>query len=153
VKGFEIGYRQVFDFLPGLLSGFGAEASYTYTSSNANYANAVTGVSYGLAGLSKNSYSAVGFYEKGPIQTRIAYTWRDRFLQVASGRNGDPEYFAPYGQLDASVSLAVTSNVSLTAEALNLTDTNEFIYSTVESRTKEYRTTGRRYAFGARVRF
>ncbi len=153
VKGVEIGYRQVFDFLPGLFSGFGAEASYTYTSSNANYANAVTGVSYGLAGLSKNSYSAVGFYEKGPIQTRVAYTWRDRFLQVASGRNGDPEYFAPYGQLDASVSLALTSNVSLTAEALNLTDTNEFIYSTVESRTKEYRTTGRRYAFGARVRF
>lgn len=153
VKGFEIGYRQVFDFLPGLLSGFGTEASYTHTSSDANYSNAVTGVSYGLEGLSKNSYSLVGFYEKGPIQTRLAYTWRDRFLQVASGRNGDPEYFDAYGQLDGSISFALTSNISLMAEALNLTDSNEFIYSTVESRTKEYRTTGRRYAFGARVRF
>ncbi|HEU4960618.1 MAG TPA: TonB-dependent receptor [Sphingomonas sp.] len=153
VKGFEIGYRQAFTFLPGVLSGLGAEASYTYVDSTAHYENAVTGVSYGLEGLSPNSYTLVGFYEKGPAQARLAYTWRDRFLQVANGRNGDPEYFDAYGQLDASVSYAITDNLTLMVDALNLTDSNEFIYSTTPDRTKEYRTTGRRYTFGVRARF
>ncbi|WNO52388.1 TonB-dependent receptor [Stakelama saccharophila] len=153
VKGVEVGYRQTFDFLPGAFSGLGAEASYTYVDSTANYANDVTGVRYGLEGLSPNSYTLVGFYEKGPVQARVAYTWRDRFLQVANGRNGDPEYFDAYGQLDASLTIALTDNLSLTANALNLTDSNEFIYSTTTDRTKEYRTTGRRYSLGVRARF
>jgi len=153
VKGFEVGYRQTFAFLPGLFSGLGAEASYTYVDSDADYANTVTGVRYGLAGLSKNSYTAVGFYEKGPVQARVAYTWRDKFLQVQQGRNGDPEYFAAYGQLDASLTLGLTKSISLTVDGINLTDSNEFIYSTTPDRTKEYRTTGRRYTFGVRARF
>ncbi|HVI99008.1 MAG TPA: TonB-dependent receptor [Sphingomonas sp.] len=153
VKGFEIGYHQVFDFLPGPFDGLGAEASYTYAKSNAHYVNDVTGVSYGLEGLSKNSYTLVGFYEKGPLQARAAYTWRGGFLQVASGRNGDPEYFDSYGQLDASISYAITDNITVMVDALNLTDEDEFIYSTTRDRTKEYRTVGRRYSAGVRFRF
>jgi iron complex outermembrane recepter protein len=153
VKGIEVGYRQVFSDLPEPFDGLGAQASFTYVKSNANYSNAVNGASYGLQGLSKYSYSLVGFYEKDAIQLRLAYTWRDKFLQVASGRNGDPEYFDSYGQLDASASYDVTENFAITLEALNLTDEDEFIYSTTPDRTKEYRTTGRRYAAGVRVRF
>src|SRR3546814_17483452 len=33
VKGFEVAYQQTYDFLPGLLSGLGASASYTYIES------------------------------------------------------------------------------------------------------------------------
>ncbi|WP_252180988.1 TonB-dependent receptor [Azospirillum sp. B4] len=153
VKGLEVGYRQVFDMLPGPFDGLGGQASFTYVESDAKYANVVSGASYGLQGLSKYSYSLVAFYEKHGIQARLAYTWRDRFLQVASGRNGDPEYFDAYGQLDASLSYDLTENISLTLEGLNLTDENEFIYSTTPDRTKEYRTTGRRYAAGVRVKF
>ncbi len=153
VKGIEVGYRQVFSMLPTPFDGLGGQASFTYVKSNANYTNAVSGANYGLQGLSKYSYSLVGFYEKDDIQLRLAYTWRDKFLQVASGRNGDPEYFDAYGQLDASASYDITENFAVTVEALNLTDENEFIYSTTTDRTKEYRTTGRRYAAGFRVRF
>ncbi len=153
VKGLEIGYRQAFDNLPSPFDGLGAEASYTYVSSDANYENELTGVSYGLEGLSENSYSLVGFYEKGPVQARLAYTYRDPFLQVAFGRNGDPEYFDEYQQLDGSFSFAVTDNFTVSVDALNLTDENEFIYSTTPDRTKEYRTTGRRFMVGVRANF
>jgi len=153
VKGLEVGYRQVFENLPAPFDGLGGQASFTYVESNANYSNAVSGASYGLQGLSKYSYSLVGFYERDALQLRLAYTWRDKFLQVASGRNGDPEYFDAYGQLDASASYDVTENFAITLEALNLTDENEFIYSTTSDRTKEYRTTGRRYSAGVRVKF
>jgi len=153
VKGIEIGYRQVFDFLPSPFDGFGAEASYTRVTSDADFANAVTGVNYGLEGLSENSYSLTGFYEKGPLQARLAYTYRDNFLQVAFGRNGDPEFFDDYDQLDGSISYEVNDNFTLMLEALNLTDSDEFIYSSTTDRTKEYRTTGRRFTVGFRVRY
>jgi len=153
VKGFELGYRQVFNQLPAPFDGLGVQTSFTYAESNANYTNTVANVSYGLEGLSKYSYSLVGFYEKGKVQARVAYTWRDKFLQVASGRNGEPEYFDSYGQLDVGASYNVTSNFTVFVDGLNLTDTEEFIYSVTPNRTKEYRTTGRRVAAGVRMRF
>jgi iron complex outermembrane receptor protein len=153
VKGFELGYRQVFGHLPAPFDGLGVQTSFTYAESNANYANTVANVSYGLEGLSKYSYSLVGFYEKGRVQARVAYTWRDKFLQVASGRNGEPEYFDSYGQLDVGASYNVTDHFTVFVDGLNLTDEEEFIYSVTPDRTKEFRTTGRRVAGGVRVRF
>lgn len=154
VKGFEIGYRQSFDnWLPAPFDGFGVQTSFNYTDSNANYTNTVANVSFGLEGLSKYSYSLVGYYEKYGIQARLAYTYRDKFLQVASGRNGEPEYFDAYGQLDASVSYDLTDNFTIYTDVINLNDAKEFIYSVSPDRTKEYRMTGRRVSAGVRVRF
>lgn len=154
VKGFEIGYRQSFDnWLPAPFDGFGIQASYNYTDSNAQYRNAVANVSFGLEGLSKNSYSLVGFYEKYGVQARVAYTYRDNFLVLASGRNGEPEYFDAYGQLDVSLSYDIGKNFTVFADAINLNNAKEFIYSVSEDRTKEYRKTGRRVSAGVRVRF
>ena len=154
VKGFEIGYRQSFEnWLPAPFDGFGVQTSFNYTSSNAQYRNAVANVTFGLEGLSEYSYSLVGFYEKYGIQARAAYTYRDNFLQVASGRNGEPEYFDAYGQLDASLSYDIGSHFTVFVEGINLNNAKEFIYSVTENRTKEYRKTGRRVSGGVRVRF
>lgn len=153
VKGFEVGYRQMFNNLPAPFDGLGVQTSFTYADSDANYTNTVANVSYGLEGLSKYSYSLVGFYEKGPIQARMAYTWRDKFLAVASGRNGEPEYFDAYGQLDVGASYDVNDKFTVFVDGLNLTDEEEFIYSVSPDRTKEFRTTGRRVSAGVRLRF
>jgi TonB-dependent receptor len=153
VKGFEVGYRQAFSGLPAPFDGLGVQTSFNFTDSNAKYENAVANVSFGLEGLSKYSYSLVGFYEKYGVQARVAYTWRDNFLQVASGRNGEPEYFDAYGQLDAGLSYEVTPNFTIFADAINLNNAKEFIYSVSPDRTKEYRQTGRRLSGGVRVRF
>ena len=153
VKGFEVLYRQAFDNLPYPWNGLGAQASFAFTDSDAEYFNAVTNLRFGLEGLSKYSYSLIGYYEEGPIQARLAYTWRDGFVQTASGRNGEPEYFDAYGQLDAGFSYEITDNYSVYLDAINLTDEDEFLYSVTPNRTKEFRTTGRRVSAGLRVRF
>ncbi len=154
VKGFEVGYRQSFDnWLPAPFDGFGVQTSFNYTESNANYTNTVANVSFGLEGLSKYSYSLVGFYEKYGLSARAAYTYRDNFLQLASGRNGEPEYFDAYGQLDVSLSYDIGTHFTVFADAINLNNAKEFIYSVSENRTKEYRQTGRRVSAGVRVRF
>jgi outer membrane receptor protein involved in Fe transport len=129
------------------------QANYTYTASNANYANQVTGSSYGLEGLSKNSYSLVGFYEKYGVQARVAYSWRDRYLVQASGRNGLPLYSNSYGQVDASLMYDINAHLTLSLNALNLSNAKEFTYSDVPEQVFGYRLTGRRYLVGLRAKF
>ena len=154
VKGAELSYRTLFKGLWAPLDGFGTQLSYTYTSSNASYSNAAkNAASYSLQGLSKNSYTAVGFYEKGPLQLRVSYTWRDHYLVAPQTQTGVPEFSDKYDQLDAGIQVSVTNNVILTADATNLTNSKEFHYANVISNTQEYRRVGRRYSAGVRVRF
>jgi len=110
-------------------------------------------VNYSLQGLSKNSYTVVGFYEKGPLQLRASYTWRDRYLFVPQTQTGVPEFSDSYKQLDAGIQVSLTDNFILTADATNLTNSKEFHYANVALNTQEYRRVGRRYSAGVRVRF
>jgi TonB-dependent receptor len=106
VKGFELGYNQSFDFLPGLLSGFGIASNFTYVdsstkvdtsslqSNSAAYVSAngvdTNGAIFGrlpLEGLSKYSYNLTGYYERGIISIRLAYNWRSKYL-LATNVNG-----------------------------------------------------------------
>jgi iron complex outermembrane receptor protein len=154
VNGLELSYQTVFDNLPAPFDGFGTQISYTYTDSDADYTNpAIESAHYTLQGLSHNSYTVVGFYEKGPLQARLSYTWRDEYLVAPQTQTGVPEFADKYDQLDAGVQFNVSPNVILTAEAINLTDSYEFHYANVIQNTQQYRTVGRRYAVGVRMRF
>ena len=80
-----------------------------------------------LQGLSKNSYNLIGMYEKGPIQMRIAYNWRDKYVLPTAG-NGTgalPVYVEPYGQLDGSISYNVTSHAVLQFEVRNILNSEQ----------------------------
>ena len=139
IKGFEIAYQQTFDFLPGLLSGLGLIANYTFIDSQGlpnsflqsdtvgtNKPPPVTGAgSMPLAGLSKHNYNLAGFYEKGPVSFRLAWSWRSEWLLTARDVIYPyyPIYNAPAGQLDASLFLSVHKNLKLGVQAVNLTNT------------------------------
>lgn len=123
IRGAEVGYQQFFDFLPGLWSGLGVQANYTYI--DAVSPTSVAGVTTTLPGLSKNSYNLIGIYEKGPVSARLAYNWRSQFYQtVYSGATAalaaNPIFFRGYGWLDASITYAVTEQLSLYAQGSNL---------------------------------
>src|SRR3546814_2164515 len=55
--------------------------SYTIVNGDATYDNTQpsTVAQFALTGLS-DSANAVAFYDKGPIQARVAWNWRDKFL-------------------------------------------------------------------------
>src|SRR4051812_45439608 len=155
VNGLELSYQTVFKHLPAPFDGLGTQISYTYTDSDADYSNPASpgAAHYTLTGLSHNSYTVVGFYEKGPLQARLSYTKRDQYLFAPQTQTGVPEFVDSYDQLDAGVQYSVTPNVILTADAINLTDSYEFHYANVIQNTQEYRTVGRRYSVGIRMRF
>jgi TonB-dependent receptor len=133
IKGFEVAYQQAFDFLPGLLSGFGINANYTYIDSSGLPNSFLNGGGVAntspvppgklpLEQLSKHNFNLSAFYEKGPISVRAAYNWRSRFLLTAS--DVIFPYFsifnAPSGQLDGSVFFSVTPQIKIGVQGVNL---------------------------------
>lgn len=135
-------------------SGFGVSANYTKVNSGLTYDNYVIGEQFALEGLS-DSANLVGFYDKDKWQVRAAYNWRDEFLAARFDGSGlpNPVYTEAYGQLDLSIGYQWTETLSLSLEAINLTNEiqrqhgrqkNEIIYATQ---------TGPRYMLGLRYTF
>ncbi|MGJ8693807.1 MAG: TonB-dependent receptor [Thalassotalea sp.] len=163
VSGYEIAGLHYFDYLPGWLSGFGVQANYTYTSSEDKQAIAemlfqdgVVGAGGGLEGFSENAYNLIAFYEKDEFQARLAYNWRDDFLAARQGprSNGQlAEHVEAYGQFDFSASYDVNENLTVSFEAINLTDENILEYADIRERVTLVQYSGVRYQLGVSAKF
>ncbi|NHN39791.1 TonB-dependent receptor [Pseudomaricurvus alcaniphilus] len=160
ITGVELSALHYFDYLPGFWSGFGVQANYTWAESEDKNADPVglDGVAEpgsGLEGFANNSYNLIAFYDKEGFQARLAYNWRDDFLQFRTGARsgGLPEHVAAYGQLDFSMSYDINENFTLSAEAINLTDERTFEYVDVEERLSLLQYAGPRFKVGLRMSF
>jgi iron complex outermembrane receptor protein len=177
LKGIEVGFQSQLKFMPGFLSNLGVQANYTYVDSNIEYplANAVGAptVTQPLVNLSKHSANGTLYYEDKIFSLRGSVAYRSGYLTNVPGRNGvapgpGPVFDANSGQptfndvegthstinVDMSSSVKVTENVSLTFEAINLTD--EYVDQYIDSaadRLSVYHHTGRQFYFGARFKF
>lgn len=165
LKGFELAYQQTYDFLPGLLSGLGSQLTYTYVDAG-DFNNSTVGAEQSpfaqgqpLAGVSKHTVNAVVFYEKGPLSARAAYNWRSEFLQTPRDVifPFSPIYGESTGQLDASVFFALTDNIKLGVQGVNLLDevtrTSQVIDFDGTRVTRSAFRNDRRYTFVARFDF
>ena len=159
IKGFEIGGNTFFDFLPGWLSGFGAQANFTYVDSKAPSPDATDNegnqLFVPLEQLSKYSYNLIGFYDKGPISARLAYNWRSKYVVTTRGNGSGnlPIFNAARGQLDASLTYTVTPNFALTVDGVNLTDTENRTYYGIPSRPQSSVLNDRRISITARLTY
>jgi iron complex outermembrane receptor protein len=159
VKGAEVGYQHFFDFLPGLLSGFGIQANYTYVDSNVSNPFATAGsnipTQVPLEKLSKHNYNLIGLYEKGPLTARLAYNWRSSYLDqtTGAGANGIPQYAKPYASLDASISVNVTDHVAVSADAVNLTNRMNVTYIGTAAQPLQYQLNDRRFGLSLRATY
>ncbi|MFC3101626.1 TonB-dependent receptor [Altererythrobacter lauratis] len=171
IKGFEIAYQQTFDFLPGLLSGLGTSANYTFIKSSGlpntflnggNLPNnsTVPPGNLPLEQLSKHNANVTVFYESGPLSMRAAYNWRSRFLLTAS--DVIFPYFSifnePTGQLDASIFYAILPNVRIGVQGVNLTNevtrtTQAYTGNPDQLAPRSYFMNDRRFSFILRGQF
>jgi len=134
-RGIELSGQYTFTGLPAPLDGLGVQANLSFVAPDAT------------------TYNVVGFYEKGPLQARIAYNYRQGYRQTEQGNRGQPVDVAAYGIWDASLNYALTPNVTLFAQGLNLFNEKTFLYSVYKERTITYETYGPRYALGVRANF
>ena len=118
LEGVELGYRQFYDFLPGLLSGFGLEANFTYMTGEQT---SPAGVTTPFLGQSKTSYNLVGLYERQAIYARVAYNWRSKFLAESPYRSTGRElYVAALKTVDASLGYHVNKQMTVSIDVNNL---------------------------------
>ena len=103
-------------------TGFGTILNYTIVDGSARFNNALNPNEgqFALPGLS-DSANAVLYYDKGGLQARVAYNWRDEFYSSTPNNAFDPVYVEAYGQVDASASYEVIPGVTAFVEAINLT--------------------------------
>jgi len=147
VDGWEIAAQHTFD------SGFGLIANATLVDSDAELDNADITQVFAVTGLS-DSLNFVAFYENGPFQGRIAYNWRDTFLQKLSQGAGDGvTYVEDYSQWDASASFDVTEQVTVFVEGINLTEEYTHSRGRFANQLLDIVDSGRRISFGIRGSF
>ena len=128
IKGFEVGYQQTYSFLPGLLSGLGIEANYTFVEPS-TFPNAVTepryaGLELPLQQLSRHTYNFSVFYERDRLSARLAYNWRNGFLLTPRDDVNpfSPIFNASTGQLDGSIFYTLNDNWKIGVYGANLLD-------------------------------
>jgi TonB-dependent receptor len=146
VDGFEFAIQHNFWH-----TGFGTILNYTIVKGNRNYDNSLpASVSqFAITGLS-DSANAVLFYDKNGLQARAAYNWRKGYLS-SSGVN--PFYIDTYGQLDVSASYAITKNISVFFEGINVNSENRSGHARADSNVGFVTKQGPRYSGGARITF
>lgn len=169
VQGIELGYQQVFDFLPDAWSGLGVAANYTYADSEQPNLNP-------LLQISKNTYNAQVFWEYEAFQVRLAYNFRDRFLDTeeetrvanvgarALNDSTNDETADSYdatagnnyrddrGQFDFSASWEINDNVTVVSNISNLFGAPSS-YSTELGSKWKYTEADRRMSIGVRAKF
>lgn len=173
INGFETGGRKFFDNLPGVFKGLGVNGSVTYVESRnpALFANSVVGPyvpgsqtqspttpannttdfkTLPYYGMSKWSYNLELYYNRGPLNARLAYNWHSKQLLstninplsfntsggnaytctscLNNGANGlvwqaVPLWSDAAGYLDFSIDYKLTDHVSMGLQANNLLNT------------------------------
>ncbi len=169
VEGVEIGYQHHFSNLPGAWSGLGVSANYTYADSEQPNGNM-------LLNISENTFNAQVYWEYTGFQVRLAYNWRDQYLNTeeetrianvgaralnSSTNDEDSPDYDPTagnnyeddrGQFDLSASWDITDNVTLVGNIVNLTEEPSTFITELGS-PWYYTEADRRYSLGIRATF
>lgn len=144
--GIELAYQQRFDFLPGVLSGLGAAATLTLADSKLD-ATAFPEQSNLLWGAQLS-------YQKGPVDATIAYHHTGRALLAAGATRNEDQFNDDLRRLDAKLTLTLTDQFQVFAEAANLTDEPTRQYQAGRRDfVIQHERYGRSYALGASFRW
>ena len=138
VKGVELQVQQPLPW------GFGFQA-------NATYATSSDAMGAPLVGTSKFTYNLVGYYENSRFSARLAYTYRSHFfvgLDRSAAENQDN-----YGALDGSLDFKVNKYVSLTFDALNITNNMLKYYALNKDQPRAVYNNGTQLYFGIRLKY
>ncbi|WP_448659112.1 TonB-dependent receptor [Sphingomonas sp. CJ99] len=149
VRGVELNYQHQLTFLPAPFDGLGVQANYTYADSDTPIIDPLTRDTLPLPLLSRHSFSLIGYYEKGPVTARLAYTQRSGYLlNVQSVGAGGSRYVDDQNQLDGSFQFDIGRGLRLTFDAQNLLKRPEIRYDGIEERRVTTILDDRRYFLG-----
>lgn len=150
IHGFELAVQHFFGE-----TGFGVMANYTFVDGDVEHNDLAppTEQQFALLGLSDTA-NLVLMYENYGVQARIAYNWRDEYLNRTNYQSSNnPTYIEAYSQVDMNVSYDITESLSVFFEGINLTGEDNREFARNEKQMYYLEDLGPRYALGARYSF
>nr|WP_247670647.1 TonB-dependent receptor [Alteromonas sp. MMG017] len=149
IYGFELAAQHFFGD-----TGFGIQANYTTVTGDIGFDNNANPsiTQFALVGLSDTA-NLIFMYEMDALQARIAYNWRDKFLDTTSQYVNEPGYTEAYSQIDFSMSYEVSDALTVSFEGINITDENIRRHGRTSAMLWKIDELGARYALGARYTF
>ena len=124
IKGVEAQFSTFFDWdwMPGFLQGFGAQANVTYLDTDLEDPIGLGVTHHRILGVSKWTYNLVGMYERGPLSVRLSYNNPGKRLETIQNRGNDLyiETSNPAGRLDLSASYTVNDNFTVFGDWTNI---------------------------------
>ncbi|WP_417450137.1 TonB-dependent receptor [Kordiimonas sp.] len=137
-------------------TGFGIAASYTLVDGDINFDVGAdpSQDQFALVGLSDTANVTL-IYENYGFSARASYNWRDSFLSNANRGDSfnNPAFTESFATIDVNVSYAVTENISVSLEAINITGENSRDYNRATNQLWFARENAPRYFLGARYKF
>jgi TonB-dependent receptor len=150
IHGFELAGQYFFGD-----SGFGVLANYTIVRGDIGYdvTSDPNENQFALLGLS-DSANAVLMFEKFGLSARLAYNWRDEYLQNLNvGQWRNPIFVEAFDQIDLNVGYDITDHFAVSFEAVNLTGEDVRWHGRSNKQLWRLEDLGPRYALGARYKF
>jgi TonB-dependent receptor len=146
-RGAEFNWEQRFKDLPGLLSGLGASANYTFVDSRIQIR---PGEFSTLPSSSKNTWNAAVFYEQSGLGLRlVGYSTSADLFSIGPQRSADV-WNATRTSMDFGSTYAFAEHWTAYVNAKNLLNTAHRFYQGTSDRTIQREFYGQTYQFGVR---
>jgi TonB-dependent receptor len=118
--GIELAAQAPLRFLPGPFNGLGVYANYTFTDSSTRLPDRIADST--LPGQSSHVGNLSVWYEKFGLSARASVNFHGKYIDQVGEDAGTDIYYDDHRQVDISVSQAVTKNIRLFADFVNLSD-------------------------------
>jgi TonB-dependent receptor len=153
LRGIELSYAQPLVFLPRPFDGLGITANLALIDSDVT----VPGREDDELPFFEQSgrvINLVPYYQRGPVELRVAMSYRDEYLTEVGEAAFEDRYIDERTTWDLSGQYQLPGNrLEVYAQVRNLTNEPEVGYQGVKSRYDLHVLTGRTVAFGLRARF
>jgi TonB-dependent receptor len=135
-------------------SGFGIQANYTIVNGDVDFNVAAdpTTTQFALVGLSDTA-NLIAMYENDKFQARIAYNWRDKFLNNAARYVNEPAFTEEYYQVDFNVAYNYSEKLSFFLEGINITEQDNRQHGRYKAQLWNLDKNGALYNLGVRYNF
>ncbi|QKX15761.1 TonB-dependent receptor [Microbulbifer sp. YPW1] len=142
IRGAELQWQQT------LGGGFGVLSNYTYTDASVPSADGTRTLE--LPGNSRSQFNASLYFENARFNGRVSYNYRSRsYGEIIAGSQSETD---AYRQWDATAEWHWSPRLSLSAEAINLTEEVLRIRS-ASGIPQGFYENGRRFALGVKIAF
>lgn len=151
LHGIELAISKRLTFLPSILSNLGVIANFTFMDSEME-----------LDGRSDDAaiprqadilYNATLYYDDGAFSTRIAYNYKDDFIEEHGSSAADDNFYAEYASLDLSASYLINDQLTVFADMNNLLNEPLIYFQGDADRITQVEYYGRRVSLGVKYNF